>query len=112
MGEYTLTVTAREKEPYIAAKIKDPFPESYYDTYSTDDVTLTVRVVIDKATPELSVTASAIDYGQPLSASGLTGTATCSGQTVNGAFSWENNAGHPHRGRSRKYRVSRHLYAC
>ena len=84
-GEYTLTVTATEIKPQIV-----PLSEVKQGNFGTGDVTLTAKVVIDKATPELTVTATAIDYGKTLGDSELTGTATRPGttNTVTGKFQW------------------------
>lgn len=62
VGEYTLNVTVREKEPYIApvdaaeASAKAPDIEGVmFGEFGTTDVTLNIKLVIEKATPAIVI---------------------------------------------------------
>lgn len=84
-GGYTLTVSAREDAPYIA-------PLSM-GNFSFNDVTLTVNILIEKATPSVTVKpdAMAVNYGTTLSGSTLSGGGAVHPGTdvpVNGLFVW------------------------
>lgn len=86
---YTLTFNAHEKEPYIVPLAWGPF--------DIVDITLTVNIVIEKATPAVSVKpdATAVYYGTTLSGSTLSGGAAVHPETdisVKGMFSWSNTA--------------------
>ena len=87
---YLLTVTAHEEQPMISTlSLTEP---------DTKDVDLTVRVIIRKVTPDVTVTAAAIDFGKALADSGLTGTATHPGRPdaeVKGSFAWEDGSKRP-----------------
>lgn len=56
---------------------------------------LTITVIIEKATPEISVTADPINYGQALKDSNLTGSAAYEGNVVNGSFKWDDDTIQP-----------------
>ena len=83
VGEYTLVITASEKEPQISLLS--------IGGYDTETVTLTVTINIEQATPAISVTAGKIEYGQKLKDSILTTSAThpTTDVEVIGTFAWE-----------------------
>ena len=88
-GGYTLKITAHEKDQYIVPLALTPF--------GTNDVELTVNIVIDKATPVITVkpTASEINYGTALSGSTLSGGTANHPTTsaeVSGTFAWDDNS--------------------
>ncbi|MCH5204747.1 MAG: hypothetical protein J1F03_08350, partial [Oscillospiraceae bacterium] len=82
---YTLKFRVHEKEPFIMPLELGPF--------GTDDVYLTVHIMIEKATPEIieKPTADEIDYGTALSGSTLGGGTAVhptARTVVDGAFKW------------------------
>ena len=83
---YTLKLTAHEKEPFIMPLALGQF--------GTDDVELTVHIMIEKATPEITVkpSASDINYGTALSGSTLSGgnaVHPTARTDVDGDFDWD-----------------------
>ena len=104
---YLLTVTAHEESPAVSVvspasasallapkPLRSPFsPVSPFalSGYDTKDVTLKVKVIINKATPDIDVVAKSIDYGAALSTSTFT-TATAkhpgTDTEVAGDFAW------------------------
>lgn len=79
-GGYTFKVNAKELKPVLSTLSID------YGIY--DVIPLTAKIFVNKATPEVFVTASDIGYGATLSNSKLTGTATYLEKEVDGTFKW------------------------
>ncbi|MCH5268276.1 MAG: hypothetical protein J1E62_08035 [Lachnospiraceae bacterium] len=90
---YTLTVKAHEKKPFIATLSLGPFDK--------EDVYLTVKVMINKATPVIVAkpTASTIDYGMNLASSTLAEDGEAqhptTGANVEGKFEWTDGGIYP-----------------
>ena len=89
-GGYTLTINAHEKKPFFATFIALFSPGNY----GTEDVTLTVNIIIEKATPAIDPrpTATTINYGQALALSTLSGGKAqhpTTGANVPGRFAWK-----------------------
>ncbi|MCH5199192.1 MAG: hypothetical protein J1E34_09845, partial [Oscillospiraceae bacterium] len=84
-GGYTVTINVKENNPVLSTLSID------YGIY--DVIPLTAKVIVNKATPEISVTASELGYGDTLADSELTGTATYLGENVPGIFEWATDTG-------------------
>ncbi|MCH5349748.1 MAG: hypothetical protein J1E40_10535 [Oscillospiraceae bacterium] len=88
-GGYTLKINAHEKEAYIAPLSMGGF--------GTGDVTLTVNIIIEKATPVIVIKpeASAIPYDTTLADSALTGGEAqhpTTKENVPGTFRWTDSS--------------------